>query len=419
MALASKAAVGERLVFGEFELAPVARTLWRAGVPVKLGSRALEILISLASRPGEVLSKDVLTRLVWGDSFVDETALRVGVSAARKALGEGGERYIATVPGRGYCFVLDVEATPTKFSAEETGSTPPKAHRLPSQLVRIVGRDAVIEALVENVSCRRFISLVGPGGIGKTTVALAVTTRLREPLGFSNGLAVERGHPLRETFDKGLEFVIRYGAIDPAIPFRKIGVEVVAAEQDLQRPAASHERWQAFDRPADGQKRRTHLELGEDRALATGEPDVAGQGELRAASPRPSAHRRDRNRWKVRKPLGDFRPRIVAAGLFGGQVLVAGGWAEVGDEEVGVGAVEHHHLEVGFRLGEIEQSLELRHGVVVQQIDRRVIEGHAPVGAASAAQAELFERLAHKNLRLFMLLAAPPDTRCRVPSARL
>src|SRR5580698_1829901 len=102
-------AVGRRLRFGEFELAPVARALWRRGELVKLGSRSFEILIALASRPGQILSKDDLTRLVWRGTFVDDTALRVGISALRKALGPGGDRYIATIPGRGYCFVHDVE----------------------------------------------------------------------------------------------------------------------------------------------------------------------------------------------------------------------------------------------------------------------------------------------------------------------
>src|SRR5277367_1667608 len=86
MTLASSVAVGEHLAFGEFELAPAARALWRSGIPVKLGSRALDILIALASHPGEILSKDELTQLVWQGSFVDETAVRVGISAARKAL---------------------------------------------------------------------------------------------------------------------------------------------------------------------------------------------------------------------------------------------------------------------------------------------------------------------------------------------
>ena len=121
-------AVGERLKFGEFELAPVARALWRRGEPVRLGSRALDILIALASRPGQILSKDDLTQLVWRGALVDETALRVGISAVRKALGPGGERYIATVPGRGYCFVLDVETTPAKPAPE-----PPQIERLKPQ----------------------------------------------------------------------------------------------------------------------------------------------------------------------------------------------------------------------------------------------------------------------------------------------
>src|SRR5246127_874158 len=117
MSIQLDSAVGEQLRFGEFELAPTARTLWRRGEEVRLGSRALDILIALASRPGEIVSKDELTKLVWRGAFVDETALRVGISAVRKALGNGGERYIATVPGRGYCFVLDVETSAAKPTA--------------------------------------------------------------------------------------------------------------------------------------------------------------------------------------------------------------------------------------------------------------------------------------------------------------
>jgi DNA-binding winged helix-turn-helix (wHTH) protein len=115
MSLQLDSAVGERLKFGEFELAPVARALWRRGEQVRLGSRALEILIALASRPGQIVSKDDLTQLVWRGAFVDETALRVGISAVRKALGPGGDRYIATVPCRGYCFVLE------QFQRNDTG----------------------------------------------------------------------------------------------------------------------------------------------------------------------------------------------------------------------------------------------------------------------------------------------------------
>jgi len=179
MLLQLNSAVGERLRFGEFELAPAARALWRRGEQVKLGSRALDILIVLASRPGQVLSKDELTKLVWRTTFVDETALRVGISAIRKALGTGGDRYIATVPGRGYCFVLDVETTKAKPTAEPTHLECLKPQRLPVQNSRVVGRDAVITALGQEATQRRLLSLVGPGGIGKTTVAVAVAERLR------------------------------------------------------------------------------------------------------------------------------------------------------------------------------------------------------------------------------------------------
>ena len=180
MSFQPDSAVGERLRFGEFELAPVGRALWRRREPVKLGSRTLDILIALASRPGQILSKDDLTRLVWRGAFVDETALRVGISAVRKALGKHGDRCIATVPGRGYCFVLDVETTPAKPAPEQPCLQGPRPQRLPAQIARVVGRREVIAALAEEVTRRRLLSVVGPGGIGKTTVAVSVANRLRE-----------------------------------------------------------------------------------------------------------------------------------------------------------------------------------------------------------------------------------------------
>jgi predicted ATPase/DNA-binding winged helix-turn-helix (wHTH) protein len=188
-------AVGERLRFGEFELAPVARTLWRCGEQVRLGSRALDILIALASRPGQIVSKDDLTKLVWRGAFVDETALRVGISTIRKALGDDGDRYIATVPGRGYCFVLDVETR----EAKPAGAPPRqqlKPQRLPAQIARVVGRDDVIAALAAEAARRRLLSVVGPGGIGKTTVAVAVADRVRpafDAVGFVDLSPIENG----------------------------------------------------------------------------------------------------------------------------------------------------------------------------------------------------------------------------------
>ena len=179
MSVGVEIAVGERLKFGEFELAPIARTLWRHGEEIRLGSRALDILIALASRPGQIVSKDDLTKMVWRGALVDETALRVGISAVRKALGNGGDRYITTVPGRGYCFVLDVETTEAEPTPERPHVRRLRPQRLPGQIARVVGRDDVIVALATETTSHRLLSLVGAGGIGKTTVAIAAADLLR------------------------------------------------------------------------------------------------------------------------------------------------------------------------------------------------------------------------------------------------
>jgi DNA-binding winged helix-turn-helix (wHTH) protein len=96
-----------RLRFGPFELASRERALRRDGSVLPLGSRALDILIYLANRPGEVITKKELIDRVWPDVFVEEGVLRVHVASIRKVLGDGqfGNRYIANIYGRGYSFV--------------------------------------------------------------------------------------------------------------------------------------------------------------------------------------------------------------------------------------------------------------------------------------------------------------------------
>ena len=96
--------------FGPFRLCATERILEKGGLPVRLGSRALDILITLVKRPTEVVSKKELIARVWPDLVVDEGSLRFHISALRKALGEGrsGERYVTNVSGRGYCFVAPI-----------------------------------------------------------------------------------------------------------------------------------------------------------------------------------------------------------------------------------------------------------------------------------------------------------------------
>src|SRR5882762_8586294 len=107
----SKRPVSPDLIcFGPFRLSVAERVLEKEGVRVRLGSRALDILIALVQRPTEVVTKKELFAKVWPDLVVDEGNLRYHVSALRKALGEGrsGGRYVTNVSGRGYCFVAPI-----------------------------------------------------------------------------------------------------------------------------------------------------------------------------------------------------------------------------------------------------------------------------------------------------------------------
>ncbi len=172
----TKASVDDALSFGSFRLFPTQRLLLKGDKPTRAGSRALEILIYLVQHAGEVVGKDELISRVWPKTFVDEANLRVHIAALRKALGdsEANARYITTVPGRGYCFVAPVErldtSTPPSDEAELTHNLGP--------LNRVVGREETVAMLAEQLPKHRFVTIVGPGGIGKTTVGLAVAHRL-------------------------------------------------------------------------------------------------------------------------------------------------------------------------------------------------------------------------------------------------
>jgi predicted ATPase/DNA-binding winged helix-turn-helix (wHTH) protein len=160
------------LSFGPFVLIPSRRLLLEDGEPVELGLRALDILTLLASRQGEIVSKETLLTEAWPDVFVEEVNLRVHVSAVRRALGDGvgGRRYLKTIPGQGYSFVQPVAVLGTPVAGA-------KAAWLPRQARRVVGRDVVIAALVEDLERERLVTVVGPAGIGKTTVAVAAADR--------------------------------------------------------------------------------------------------------------------------------------------------------------------------------------------------------------------------------------------------
>jgi predicted ATPase/DNA-binding winged helix-turn-helix (wHTH) protein len=163
-----------RLRFGPFELNVAERSLRKANQVIPLGGRAYDILIALLENAGEVVGKAELTARAWPDVTVEEGSLRVHLSALRKALGDGqfGNKYIASVQGQGYSFIAPVARLPADHDRRNASAG---ISNLPPALGRMVGRNAVvleIQGLLQ--TGQRLITILGAGGIGKTTVALSV-----------------------------------------------------------------------------------------------------------------------------------------------------------------------------------------------------------------------------------------------------
>ena len=191
----SPAAGYSMLAFGLYRLDPVRHVLSHAGKPVRLGSRALEILLALVERAGQTVGTNELLARVWGNSVVEPGTLRVHIAALRKILGSGksGVWYVENVSGRGYRFAAPVaylQAMPDSAAADasasrapapvsgETGLSGYRTDNLPAPLTRMVGREQVLSTLAARVRQRRFVTLTGPGGIGKSTLALSVAKQL-------------------------------------------------------------------------------------------------------------------------------------------------------------------------------------------------------------------------------------------------
>ena len=174
------AAEPREIGFGCYRLRPRQRLLLEGEEPVRLGSRALDLLIALLARPGETVSKRELIATVWPDIFVNDGNLKVHISALRRALGDGeaGRRYIATVAGRGYCFVAPVTLSLEEELCPASAAAAAARHNLPALPASLIGRGEAIRELTSKVSRHRLLTLVGPGGAGKTSVAIATATNL-------------------------------------------------------------------------------------------------------------------------------------------------------------------------------------------------------------------------------------------------
>jgi predicted ATPase/DNA-binding winged helix-turn-helix (wHTH) protein len=163
-----------RLGFGPFEINVAERSLRKANQVIPLGGRAYDILIALLENAGEVVGKAELIARAWPDVTVEEGSLRVHLSALRKALGDGqfGNKYIASIQGQGYSFIAPVARLPADH---DRGNASAGMSNLPPALGRMVGRSNVVHEIQGLLKTgQRLITILGAGGIGKTTVALSV-----------------------------------------------------------------------------------------------------------------------------------------------------------------------------------------------------------------------------------------------------
>ncbi|MDR6635529.1 putative ATPase/DNA-binding winged helix-turn-helix (wHTH) protein [Phyllobacterium sp. 1468] len=171
----AKLTADEETSFGSFVLYAERHLLLKDGEPVTIGSRALEILITLTERSGELATKDELTARAWPNTTVEESNLRAQIALLRRVLGDdqAAPRYIAAVPSRGYRFVAPLTRSRVENEPETTAP-----NNLPRQLIQAIGRDEAIKIVEGRFKRSRVVTIVGPGGIGKTTVRLRVAERL-------------------------------------------------------------------------------------------------------------------------------------------------------------------------------------------------------------------------------------------------
>jgi predicted ATPase/DNA-binding winged helix-turn-helix (wHTH) protein len=173
---------GVAYLFGSFRLIPSQQTLLEGQSRVLIGGRALDLLIALVERQGELITKKELMARAWPRTVVEESNLKVHIAALRKALREGhqDQRFVATVVGRGYQFVAPVEREVMSAAVSPPGIHPRALHNIPAALVRPIGRSETIRNLLRLLSRVRLLTIAGAGGIGKTTVALAVAHEMVE-----------------------------------------------------------------------------------------------------------------------------------------------------------------------------------------------------------------------------------------------
>jgi DNA-binding winged helix-turn-helix (wHTH) protein len=163
--------------FGRFLLDSHRRELLADGMPVRIGSRAFDVLIVLVDARGQLVTKRELLDRVWPGTIVEENTLQFQISTVRKALGPDRD-FIKTISGRGYRFIADI-STPADPAAASVARRHDSAltTTLPALTLDHFGREAILADLADLVATHRLAVLLGAGGIQKTRLGMEVGRR--------------------------------------------------------------------------------------------------------------------------------------------------------------------------------------------------------------------------------------------------
>ena len=158
--------------FGAARLDLAQRRLLIDEKPARLGARAFDVLVALVERRDRAVGKNELFELVWPGVVVEENNLQVHISALRKLL---GPQTIATIPGRGYRFTASLAESINDAAVQFSRAQPTPAAPEP-----LYGRKEDLLAISDSLHKHALISIVGPGGIGKTRLAQVLSGTERE-----------------------------------------------------------------------------------------------------------------------------------------------------------------------------------------------------------------------------------------------
>lgn len=185
---------GDAWQFGSLVISELQRRIEVRGSPVRIGPRSFELLMLLVKHAGEFVGNRHLLSAAWAGVVVEDASVRVHISLIRKALGtplpsDGCLEWISNVPLRGYRFNGQLTSRRSSTSVTNQTANRPALTVLPSRLTTLVGRQATVDEVASLMQVNRLVTIVGPGGIGKTSIAVCVAVRLQAELGIPAAFA--------------------------------------------------------------------------------------------------------------------------------------------------------------------------------------------------------------------------------------